>query len=221
MYNAPTRMSTITVVAAFALMSMALCMPPSVAPLLRAAIERRKIQGTLGLSRRATHAVNITECKPMPNYAAAEMSAWLATQEFTLDPVMGGIIDGESLIGFVDSPKALSETSILLKLFPVHEIAKVVHQVRNSKIEPMTELPPVLDKCSRLFQQDAPSWRQVRLSRRYSSSMLSRFACAFGPMRKNLRSSVAKGQRILRSRLRTRSASHTQFCVFGASCTFR
>ena len=111
-------MSTITVVAAFALMSMALCMPPSVAPLLRAAIERRKIQGTLGLSRRATHAVNITECKPMPNYAAAEMSAWLATQEFTLDPVMGGIIDGESLIGFVDSPNALSGTSILLKLFP-------------------------------------------------------------------------------------------------------
>ena len=112
------------------------------------------MQGVLSMSRRETHAVNMTECKPMRDYTAAEMSAWLATQGFTLDPAMGGIIDGESLIGFVDSPNALSETSILLKLFPVHEIAKVVHQVRNSKIEPMTELPPVLDKCSLLFQQD-------------------------------------------------------------------
>ena len=90
-HKAPTRMPTTTVVAAFALMSMALCMPPSVAPLLRTAIERRKMQGALSMSRRATHAVNMTECKPMRDYTAAEMSAWLVTQGFTPDPVMGGI----------------------------------------------------------------------------------------------------------------------------------
>ena len=96
-------------------------------------------------------------CAPLRSYTRAQTSAWLKSQvppcvrthdvcaactacelslgprqSFNVSQAYDGIIDGESLLAFANSPNALSRDSLLLEVVPLSQLARLVYAIQVS-----------------------------------------------------------------------------------------
>ena len=53
-------------------------------------------------------------------------------QSFNVSQAYDGIIDGESLLAFANSPNALSRDSLLLEVVPLSQLARLVYAIQVS-----------------------------------------------------------------------------------------
>ena len=53
-------------------------------------------------------------------------------QAFNVSQAYDGVIDGQSLLAFADSPDALSKDSLLLEIVPLSQLSRLVYAIQVS-----------------------------------------------------------------------------------------